>query len=202
MNTSRIVAIKNRLLGVAEPRFESVGRRRTCDVAYGLRMPAGVAGDISRHVPPGTIEQCLLAAAVPPAGFGLAVVTTGDTENAVRLVQAGDDALTAIYGITVRPFPFQPATATNYGAVGFGGGAPAAGQPVDVLRSGYILGLINGSPVKGGRVYVWIGASAGAHVQGAFEIAASGANTILLDQHTLFQGGVDANSVGEIGFNI
>lgn len=184
------------------PKYTEVGRRRTRDVAYNLRMPAGVAGDVSRHVPPGTIEPALLAAANPPDGFGLAVVTTEDAENAVRLVQPGDNALTAIYGITVRPFPFQPASATNYGATGFGGGAPAPSQPVDVLRSGYILGYINGTPVKGGVVYVWIAASAGAHVQGAFEIVADGANTITLDSKSTFQGGVDANGIGEIAFNI
>ena len=179
-----------------------MGRARTCDVAFNLRMGAGSPGDITRHTPPGTIEQCLMAAVTPPLAFGQAVLADGLADNAVRLVQAGDSALVAIYGITVRPYPFQPQSGTNYGAVGLGGAAPSTTQPVDVLRSGYILGYINGVPVKGGAVFVWVAATAGAHIQGSFETAATGGSTIALDAKTTFQGGVDANGFGEIAFNI
>ncbi len=79
-------------------------------------------------------------------------------------------------------------------------------QPVDVLRSGYILAYINptggAAPVKGGTVYVWVAASNGAHIQGAFETAATAGSTIALDAKTTFSGGVDASNFGEIAFNI
>lgn len=180
-----------------------LGRRKTCDVAYGLNMPAGSPGDITRHFPPGTVEPCKMNAVTVVPFFGLAVVTNAD--GTVRLIQAGDGALTDIYGIGVRPYPFQPASATNYGAVGFGGGVPATLQPIDILRSGYILVPINtsgGLPVKGGTVYVWIAASAGGHVQGGFETAATGGSTIALPVKSTFQSGVDANGYGELAYNI
>jgi hypothetical protein len=193
---------------IIRPReYRFVGRRKTVDVAFNLRMPAGSPGDITRHTPPGTIEQCLAAAITPPTGYGQAVVADGLSDNAVRLVQAGDTALTAIYGVTVRPYPFQQATtANNYGGVPFGGGVLAVNQPVDVLRSGYILGYINPTggvaPLKGGTVYVWIAATSGAHIQGSFESAATGGSTITLDAKSTFSGGVDASNYGEICFNI
>lgn len=177
------------------------GRKRTGDVAMNLRMPAGSPGDITR--PGATIEACLMATVTPPTAFGQAVLASGLADNGVRLVQAGDSALLAIYGITARPFPFQQPTTTNYsGAVGFGQGAPAPFQPVDVCRRGYILGYINGVPVKGGAVFVWVAATAGAHLQGGFEAAATGGSTLALDSKSTFQGGVDASGFGEIAFNI
>lgn len=183
-----------------------LGRRKTCDVAFNLRMPAGQPGDITRHFPPGTIEPCLMSSVTPIPLFGLAVVSTLDATNSVRLVQAGDNGLDAIYGVSVRPYPFQQqnsAAPASYGGVGFGGGVPATVQPVDILRSGYILvPIVGAAPVKGGRVWVWVAASGGGHVQGGFETATGGGNTIELDEKTLFQGGVDANGNGEIGFNI
>lgn len=188
-------------------KYRFVGRRKTGDVAFNLRMGAGSPGDITRHNPPGTIEPALVAAITPPTGYGQAVLADGLADNAVRLVQAGDSALTAIYGITARPFPFQQPTASgNYGSIGFGGGVLAIQQPVDVLRSGYILAIINPTggvqPVKGAAVFVWVAASSGAHVQGSFETAATGGSTIALDSKTTFQGGLDASGFGEIAFNI
>lgn len=182
-------------------RAVSHGRKKTGDIAINLRMGAGSPGDITR--PGATIEPCLMAPVTPPTLFGQAVVANGLANNAVRAIQAGDGALTSIYGITVRPYPFQQPTSSQYsGAVGFGQGAPAVDQPVDVCRRGYMLSYINGVPVKGGTVYVWIAATAGAHVQGYFEAAADGGNTIALDAKSTFQGGVDSSGFGEICFNL
>lgn len=177
------------------------GRHKTGDVAFNLRTGAGSPGDITR--PGATIEPCLMAAVTPPDAFGQAVVADGLADNAVRKVQAGDSALTAIYGITVRPYPFQQPTTSNYsGAIGFGQGAPAPFQPVDICRRGYMLVYINGVPIKGQAVFVWVAASAGAHLQGGFEAAATGGSTIQLDSKSTFQGGVDAAGFGEICFNL
>lgn len=179
----------------------SHGRKLTGDVAFNLRMGAGSPGDITRPSP--TIEPCLMAAVTPPDAFGQAVVADLLADNAVRKVQAGDNGLTAIYGITVRAWPTQQPTTTGYsGAVALGSGGPAPFQPIDVLRRGYCLGYINGVPVKGAPVFVWVAATAGAHLQGAFEAAATGGSTIQLDSKSTFQGGVDASGFGEICFNI
>lgn len=179
----------------------SHGRKLTGDIAFNLRMGAGSPGDVTRPNP--TIEPCLMAAVNPPDAFGQAVVADLLADNAVRKVQAGDGALTAIYGITCRAWPTQQPTTTGYsGSVALGAGAPAPFQPVDVLRRGYCLGYINGVPVKGAPVFVWIAATAGAHLQGGFEAATGGGSTIQLDSKTTFQGGVDSAGFGEIAFNI
>lgn len=177
------------------------GRKRTGDVAFNLRMGAGSPGDITR--PGATIEACLMALVTPPTAFGQAVLADGLADNAIRLVQAGDSALTFIYGITARPWANQQPTTANYsGAVGFGGGIPAPFQPVDVCRRGYMLVPIVGVPIKGGAVFVWVAASGGGHTQGGFEVAATGGSTIALDNKSTFQGGVDAAGFGEVCFNI
>jgi hypothetical protein len=189
-----------------EPVRRNLGRRMTCDVAFLGRMPAGSPGDVTRHYPPATIEPCLLATLTPPTLFGQAVVPSGLSDNGVRLVQAGDTALTDIYGITARAFPIQqPTSSSAFAPATIGTGSLATTQPVDVLRSGYVLVSLpvgNAAPVKGGTVYVWIAASTGAHVQGGFETAASGSNTITLGTKTTWQGGLDSAGNAELAFNI
>jgi hypothetical protein len=153
---------------------------------------------------PATIEPASLDPTNPPTFYGQAVVLDG-TSHKVRTVLAGDGALIDLYGITVRPFPFQDSgLAAAFGATNVGVGALPAGRPVDVLRSGYIMAPINGVPVKGGGVFVWAAATAAPHVQGAFETATPGGNGFAItgNDKTTFQGGVDANGIGEIAFNI
>lgn len=189
-----------------QPVRRDLGRRRTCDVSFLGRMPAGSPGDVTRHYPPATIEPCQLATLTPPTLFGQAVVPSLLSDNGVRLVQAGDTALTDIYGITARPFPIQqPTAATAFAPATIGTGGIATTQPVDVLRSGYILVSLptgNAAPVKGGTVYVWIAADTGAHKQGGFETAASGGNTIALGPKSTWQGGIDSNGNAELGYNV
>jgi hypothetical protein len=180
-----------------------VGRARTCDVAFNLRMGAGSPGDMTRHNPPGTIEPCLLDAASAVVSPGLAIVAALTAANTVRLVQAGDVALTAIYGIAHRAFPFQQPTTGNYsGAAPLGSVPIAVQQPIDVVRSGYVLVPIVGVPQKGGPVFVWVAASGGGHLQGGFETVATGGSTIPLGNNTTFSGGVDGAGNGEVCFNI
>jgi hypothetical protein len=194
--------IRSKTAGLELPaRF--VGRAKTCDIAFNLRMGAGSPGDMTRHNPPGTIEACLLDAASPVVSPGLAIVASLTAANTVRLIQAGDIALTAIYGIAQRVFPFQQPTTGNYsGAAPLGSVPIAAQQPIDVVRSGYVLVPIVGVPQKGGPVFVWAAASGGGHTQGGFEAAATGGSTIPLDAHSTFSGGVDGAGNGEVCFNI
>jgi hypothetical protein len=158
----------------------SLGRFRTCDVAFTYRMNAGFAGDVNRGHP-ASILPCLADPTTPPTAFGQPVVAVAAT-NGVRPLAAGDGGLTDIFGITVRPYPTQSvaAAAYPYGDVILGGGAPAVKQPVDVLRAGYIFVSVVGQPVKGGLVYIWTAASSGAHIQGGFESVAPGGSGIAL----------------------
>jgi len=179
-----------------------MGHARTCDISFGYRMGAGFPGDVNR-THPASIEACLVDVNAPPTLYGQAVVVDATTQG-VRPLVAGDSALLDIYGITVRPFPIQQQAATNYGASNIGAGTPPTSQPMDVLRSGYIMATLSGSTaaVKGGAVYVWIAASTGSHIQGNFEAAATGGSTIQLGLKTTFNGPADATGVCEIAYNI
>lgn len=179
-----------------------MGMARTCDVSFQYRMGAGFPGDVNR-THPATIEPTLVDINSPPTLYGQAVVVDSTTQG-VRPLASGDSSLTDIYGITVRPFPIQGQSSTNYGASNIGAATPPTGQPMDVLRSGYIMSTLNGtaSAVKGGTVYVWIAASSGSHVQGGFEAAATGGSTIQLPLKTSFNGPADANGIVEIAYNV
>lgn len=184
-----------------------MGRRRTRDsgTAFAFRMGAGFPGDVNRGHP-ASIEPTLIDASAPPTAFGQAVLVDATTDG-VRPFAAGDTAVTIIWGITVRPFPFQQQAATNYGAIGFGAAAPPTSGEIDVLRAGYIMGtaLPAGSAAvsKGSAVYVWCAASSGAHIQGGFESAATGGSTAALDvSRYQFNGPADANGNVEICCNV
>ena len=167
-------------------------RRRTCDVAFTYRMPAGFPGDVNRMHPASIVAE-KHSTANPVAFFGYPVVVDSATSS-VRGLIASDTAVTKIHGVAVRPYPTQSATNT------FGVGAPAAGGVVDNLRSGFICAQLptgSAAPAKEGAVFVWIAASAGANTQGGFVSAASGSNTVAIT-NARFVGGMDANNVAEI----
>lgn len=201
MNLKKILSAIRAAFG-AKDRGVYVGRARTCDISFGYRMGAGFPGDVNR-THPANIEPTLIDPSAPPTLYGQAVVVDA-TSQGVRPLVAGDSSLTAIYGITVRPFPIQGQSSSNYGASNIGAATPPTSQPMDVLRSGYIMSTLSGSAaaVKGGTVYVWVAASTGTHIQGNFEAAATGGSTIQLDAKTSFNGPADASGVVEIAYNI
>lgn len=188
------------------PRGIFRGRKFTQDAAFTFRMGAGFAGDVNRSHPM-TIEPTLNDVTNPVLAYGLALLAVGAAPNSVRnLVAATDGAITAIYGISVRPFPTQQPTATNFGAQAFGSGTPPVQGSLDVLKGGYILVNVNGvaHPVKGGQVYVYVAASAGSHVLGGFE-AGAGANLVSLDAtatRIYWNGPDDASAVGAGGLGV
>lgn len=172
-------------------------------VAYAYRMGIGWAGDITRHH--FQTEPCAASAATPPTAFGQPV-TVDQTTQTVRPLVVGDVALTAIYGITVRMFPGQMAVAPlPYGGspLGYNTTPPSPPQPIDILRSGYIVVPVVGASKKGMPVFIWVAATAAPHVQGGFEIAASAGNTVALtDSRTTFNGSPDASGMVELAFNV
>jgi hypothetical protein len=178
-----------------------LGRARTHDIAYNYRMGAGFAGEINRAHPV-SVEPCAPSAATPPTAFGQPVVVDPASQG-VRPLVATDTALTDVYGVTARPFPFQVASATNYGATPIGAAVvPPTSQPVDVVRSGYVMVPVVGNTVKGGAVNIWIAASAAPHVQGGFEAVVTAGSTITLtNSKTTFNGAPDANGIVELIFN-
>ena len=178
-----------------------VGRKKTHDygsTAIKYRMPAGFPGDVNRVHPFG-VEPALIDV-TPPTAYGQPVVVNSATQG-VRPLAAGDQALTDVYGFTVRPFPIQQNSVNPQ----FNTGVPPTTGVIDVLRSGYIMvqlgdGTLTGA-VKGGQVYVWTAASTGHHVQGAVEAVNPAGSGMAIDDCT-FNGTQDANGVCEIEFHI
>jgi hypothetical protein len=177
-------------------------------MAFQFRMGAGFFGDVNR-THPFTVEPGLLDPTNPPLFYGQACVIDA-TSKKVRRVLSSDTALTDIYGFAVRPFPFQDSGAAGtYGAQSLGGFTSIqTGMPVDVLRAGYMMTYINGTPGKGDSVYVWIAATSGVHNQGFLEAGATGGSTILITPAagyttlTTFNGPPDANGCGEVVLHV
>lgn len=173
-------------------------RAVTHDVAFTYRMPAGFPGDVNR-THPASIEPSLTNQTNPPTRYGDPVIVDAAT-NSIRKLIATDTTVTKIYGALVRPFPIQAASSSgNYGAQGLGAAVPPVGVQVvqDVLRYGYILASVVGTPTKNGPVYVWIAANSGNHVQGGFEAAANGGNTVAIS-NAYFNGPPDASGTTEV----
>jgi hypothetical protein len=59
-----------------------------------------------------------------------------------------------------------------------------------------------GTPVKGQAAYVWAAADAGGEVGGQATVTTTAGSTIGPLPNSSFQGGVGANGVGEIIFNV
>lgn len=199
-----LVAFAMALVGLGSAIRHGV-RARTRDSinpqAFTYRMGAGFAGDVNRSHP-ASIEPCLLDATNPPpfAGFAVLVNTAANT---VRQFLAGDVSATTMYGVAVRAFPVQiSTTSAAYGAIGFGSQPLSASQPVDIMRTGYILVQLNsaaGAVTKGGQVHIWCTATSGGHTQGGFESAATASNTADLDvTRYTYNGPADANGIVEI----
>ncbi|HVI10213.1 MAG TPA: hypothetical protein VND65_18125 [Candidatus Binatia bacterium] len=186
---------------VFEGRF--VGRRRTHDAVFQYRMGAGMQGAVNRSHPV-TIEPCMIdtssSGSLEPQFYGSAVVADGASPNGVR-VPISSDAAAAIYGFAVRPFPLQPTTGgltTSFGTV-----VPPPTQPLDVMRSGYMIVKLQGvAPAfKGSLVQVCIVAGTGYLVGGVSVDTVSG-TFVQLDQKSSFNGPADPNGLVELAFNI
>lgn len=172
------------------------GAAYTRDIAFTYRMPAGFAGDVNR-THPASVEACLPDVTNPPQFFGQACVIDATSRNLRFLGVVDDTALTDIYGVACRPYPIQQQTGGMASA--FGAGPVPVAQPVDVLKTGYIMVPVQGVPTKGSAVFVWAKPVSGAHVPGGFEAVTSPGNTIALPLNSYtFNGGPDANGVCEV----
>ena len=178
-------------------------RMKTRDIAFQFRMGAGFTGDVNR-THPASVEPVLVNTTTPPLLYGQGVVVDAAGVG-VRPLVAADNALTSVYGVTVRVFPNQQSSGANYGAAAFGSAVPPASGVIDVLRSGYILVQLGGTFVnakKGSPVFIWTAASAGANVQGAFVDTISAGNTTPALVGVTFNGPADATGIAEICFNV
>jgi len=177
-------------------------------VAFAFRMPAGIPGEVTRYSVGTTIEQQLItnagAAGSTLAAYGLPVVIDATLLAARGLVAADTTGFNVPYGVIVRPYPIQPASAVNYGQVLVGTpGVPPTSGIVDILKRGYMSVAVTYSgagPVKGGQVYIWTAATAAPHVQGGFTSDGPSANVITAPAY--FVGPADSSGNGEIAWNV
>jgi len=186
------------------PKVQLLGPCKTRDVAFTFRMGAGVPGTVTR-THPASIFQALIDKNAPPLYYGQAVLIDATTLG-VRPFAAGDTAVTAAYGITVRPYPLQQNTANTLGSASpaFGGGTPPTTGVIDILVSGAILVQINtGNSTKNGVPYIWCAATSGSHTQGLWEVTSSGGNTATLsgNNNSIYNGVQDSSGVVELLFN-
>lgn len=175
-------------------------------VAFLNRMPAGIAGAITRPLE-STIEPALIyrttdaTPANSPTEYGCAVVFDV-TAKRWRLPAVGDVAAQ----IALLPRPYPGGVAALQGVLGV--------TPVDTVHTGDVMrrGYMNvklrlGAVIKGGAVFVRIQNPVGVtQPVGGFEAAADGANTVQLDAKSYFTGPAftDPNfgAITEIAFNI
>lgn len=168
----------------------------TNDISYTYRMGTGFPGDVNR-THPASIEPSAMNVANPPKAYGQACMVNTAT-NDVRGMAAGDTAVTTIWGVLARPFPFQQ-TSGGMNAV-IGAAAPPATGIQDFLREGYVMVKVpagSAATTKKGAVFVWVAADSGAHIQGGFETAASGGNTAAI-VNCWFNGPVGTDNVTEL----
>lgn len=177
------------------------GRVKTRDVAFAYRMGAGFPGDVNRHHPV-DIEAGLNDVTVPVPFFGSAVMID-QTAQTYRGMKTTDTAIDMLGGIAARPFPIQPASATNFGAVAIGGLVTPPAGAIDIVKSGYVLVPLVGTVKKGNPVFVWVAATGGGHTQGGFEAASSGGNTCSLDPDFAYYNGTqDSSGLVELAYNL
>jgi hypothetical protein len=182
-----------------------LGRARVCDnaAAFTFRMGAGFPGAVNRSHPC-NIEPALIdtTSGAPPTFYGQAVVADAAAPNGVRVPKTGDTAA-LIYGVTVRPFPTQQASATSLNAAYGNIAPPNPAQPIDILKSGYIIVTLQGAAptFKGTPVNVCTIAGTG-YVAGGFSADTVSGTFVTLDSKSYFNGPEDASNIVELAFNL
>lgn len=163
------------------------------DNTFLYRMPAGIAGAISRPQDL-TVEPQTLDSAKAFAAYGLA----GKFSAGKFVPIEADDTAAVVVGIYVRPYPTasQPDKVRQIGT-----GFNFAG---DCMKRGYVivnLGVDASSVALGGDVYMRVATPTASSPLGAFLAAADGANTVQIT-NAFFNGPGDANGNIELAFNI
>lgn len=165
--------------------------------AITLRMNAGVPGAVTRSYPGQVISQEVINPSTPPTYYGQPVkMVSGQVQPL-----ASADAASAIYGITVRPYPTQDNSGTS---PAYGGGQPPASGIIDVMRVGFIaVSLGYGTAARGGQVNVRTTVVTGPpnYAIGDIEDASYGSGTVT-PANWFFTGAADAAANVEISLGI
>jgi hypothetical protein len=161
--------------------------------AFIYRMPAGIAGDVSRKEL-SKVEPQFVDSDYPVLRYGEPVKMVSAQ---LRPFTTGDDAVVP-YGFGVRPYPIQGTTSEALGTA-----TPPTTQPLDVLKSGYMtVNCKAGTPALNGSVYVRV-VDSGVSTQplGGIEAAADGGDCVAITG-CIFMGAADSDGNVEIAYNI
>ncbi len=157
--------------------------------SYLERMPAGVAGSITRARDT-VVESVFLNPLKPVLAFGAPVkLVAGKAEP----FEAGDTAA-SFYAILSRVAP----SISGGNAELFTDGTPSTEQLAGIIVRGYVNAVCKvGTPVRGGIVYARVVAATGKAI-GDFEATADGVNSVALAGVVWAVDGKDANNITEI----
>lgn len=163
------------------------------DNTFLYRMPAGIAGAISRPQDL-TVEPQTLDSAKVFAAYGLA----GKFSAGKFVPVEAADTAAVVRGIFVRPYPTasQPDKVRQIGS-----GYNFAG---DCMKRGYVtvnLGIDASAVALVGAVYMRVANPSASSPLGAFLASADGANTVPIT-NAYFNGPGDSNGNIELAFNI
>jgi hypothetical protein len=149
--------------------------------AFLLRMPAGIAGDVTRREAAVIEAQQLDASSNVATVFGIPLTMASGKLQKITGSQV-------IYGFLVRPYPTQGLTNEALGT-----STPSLVLLANVLRKGYMtVKCTTGTPAKNGAVYV--NTSTG--------LIQTTASTAIIVPNCYFMGTGDANGFVEISFGI
>jgi len=161
--------------------------------AIPFRMNYSVPGDLTRMAGLDKVKAEAYGATAIPA-YGVPVKLAAANGGILPISTQAD----TVYGILVRPFPYQQNSTTGSQSVA----VPLTSGIAQVLLSGYVGVVCNvGTPVEGGQVYVWTAATGGGHTQGGIEATAVGGSNFAIP-NCYFTGPMDASNNVEIAFNI
>jgi len=162
--------------------------------AFIYRMPAGIAGDVTRREH-ADIEAQVMDTDYPVLRYGEPVkMVSGE----IRPITT-DDVIGDIYGFGVRPYPIQTSTSEALATA-----TPPTNLPFDVLRRGYMTVKVqNGTPAKNASVYVRTIAASDPTAQpiGGLECASDGGDCFEIT-NAKFMGEADSNGNVEISYNL
>lgn len=160
---------------------------------FKFRMGAGIPGAITRNAAQATIEPAALNSAAAFAAYGVFGKTVA--EKFVPLT--GGEAVGALEGILVRPFP------TNSSQDGLGTSTPPTTGVGDKLKRGYVSVVLAGAvaAAKDAQVYVCT-AAAGGHAVGDILASANPDGSTTVAPPATFTGPADANGNVEVAYNI
>jgi len=162
--------------------------------AFITRMPAGIAGDVTRREH-ADIEPQVMDTDYPVLRYGEPVKMV---DGEIRPITTGDD-INDIYGFGCRAYPVQ-----NSSNEALGTATPPTNLHFDVMRRGYMTVKVqDGTPVKNASVFVRTAAADDPTAQsiGGLECDSDGGDCFEIT-NAKFMGEADSDGNVEISYNL